>query len=129
MLLAVAGFDKKRVAEQTRWLAAGDWARFAPRERVALHFARKQAQNPAAISATEVAELTRWFGKERALDVIWWSCHCHYMTCVASAFQLPLEQENVFDGFLAADKERERPTAGDTVQTHSSPMASSSSMK
>ncbi len=36
------------------------------------------------------------------MDVLWWVCHCHYMTCVADAFQLPLEPGNVFDGFLAA---------------------------
>ncbi|MCI0455907.1 MAG: hypothetical protein L0Z62_02870 [Gemmataceae bacterium] len=41
-------------------------------------------------------------GRERAVDVLWWVCHCHYMTCVADAFQLPLEPGNVFDGFLAA---------------------------
>ena len=35
-------------------------------------------------------------GPERALDVLWWSCRCHYMTCVSDAFQLPLERENVF---------------------------------
>ena len=36
------------------------------------------------------------FGLERALDVLWWACRCHYMTRVADAFQLPLERENVF---------------------------------
>ena len=39
----------------------------------------------------------RHFGPERALDVVWWACRCHYMTRVADAFQLPLERENVFD--------------------------------
>ena len=40
--------------------------------------------------------LVRHFGPERALDVIWWACRCHYMTRVADAFQLPLERENAF---------------------------------
>jgi hypothetical protein len=30
------------------------------------------------------------------LDVLWWACRCHYMTRVADAFQLPLEEKNVF---------------------------------
>jgi hypothetical protein len=40
------------------------------------------------------------FGPERAVDVIWWACRCHYMTRVADAFQLPLEKENVFEGLF-----------------------------
>ena len=40
------------------------------------------------------------FGTERALDVIWWACRCHYMTRVADAFQIPLERENVFEGMM-----------------------------
>jgi alkylhydroperoxidase family enzyme len=96
MLLAVAGLDDKEIAERTGQLASGDWSSFTPAERAAFHFARKQAQAPSSISADDVAELTRHFGPERALDVIWWSCRCHYMTRVADAFQLPLERENVF---------------------------------
>ena len=36
------------------------------------------------------------FGEHRALDLIWYVSWCNYMTRVADAFQLPLEQENVF---------------------------------
>jgi len=96
MLLAVAGLNDMEIAERTRKLASGDWSSFTPAERAAFHFARKQAQAPWSITAGDVAELTRYFGPERALDVIWWSCRCHYMTRVADAFQLPLEGENVF---------------------------------
>jgi hypothetical protein len=96
MLLAVAGLDDKEIAERTRLLASGDWSSFTPADRAAFHFARKQAKEPWSITADDVAELTRHFGRERAMDVIWWSCRCHYMTRVADAFQLPLEQENVF---------------------------------
>ena len=96
MLLAVAGLDDQEIAERTRKLASGDWSSFTPGERAAFHFARKQAQAPWSITGDDVAELTRYFGRERALDVIWWSCRCHYMTRVADAFQLPLERENVF---------------------------------
>ncbi len=96
MLLAVAGLDDKAIADRTRTLASGDWSSFTPADRAAFHFARKQAREPWSITADDVGELTRHFGPERALDVIWWSCRCHYMTRVADAFQLPLERENVF---------------------------------
>src|SRR5262245_56178303 len=95
MLLAVAGLDQNAVAERTERLARGEWSSFAPAERAAYAFAHKQAENPASITDTDVAELVRHFGRERALDVIWWACRCHYMTRVADAFQLPLERENV----------------------------------
>ena len=48
------------------------------------------------VTDEDIAHLKRAFGPDRALDVIWWACRCHYMTRVADAFQLPLERENVF---------------------------------
>jgi hypothetical protein len=98
MLLAVAGLDQNAVAERTQRLASDDWSSFTPGERVAFAFARKQARSPAAINADDMKELIRHFGTMRALDVIWWTCRCHYMTRVADGFQLPLERENVFAG-------------------------------
>jgi hypothetical protein len=98
MLLAVAGLDQLAVAERTHRLAEGDWSSFPAAERAAFAFARKQARAPASITDADVRELVDLFGPERTLDVIWWSCRCHYMTRVADAFQLPLERENVFDG-------------------------------
>src|SRR5438874_1883285 len=97
MLLAVAGLDKHAVSERTRQLAEGDWSAFSPAERAAFQFARKQAAAPWTVTDADVRELERHFGKERALDVIWWACRCHYMTRVADALQLPLERENVFE--------------------------------
>ncbi len=96
MLLAVAGLDDNEIAARTRLLASGDWSSFSSTERAAFHFARKQAREPWSITADDVAALTRHFGRERAMDVIWWTCRCHYMTRVADGFQLPLESENVF---------------------------------
>ena len=96
MLLAVAGLKENEVTERTARLAGGDWSGFTPAERAAFAFARKQAAVPASVTPADVAELSRHFGPERALDVIWWSCRGHYMTRVADAFQLPLERENVF---------------------------------
>jgi alkylhydroperoxidase family enzyme len=101
MLLAVAGLDAKAVAERTRALAEDDWSKFSPADRAAFAFARKQAKAPGSITDADVDGLTRHFGRERALDVIWWSCRCHYMTRVADAFQLPLERDNVFQGLSA----------------------------
>jgi alkylhydroperoxidase family enzyme len=97
MLLAVAGLDPNAVTDRTSRLAGGDWSTFPPAERAAFAFARKQARQPWAVTADDVQELVRHFGPERALDVVWWSARCHYMTRVADAFQLPLERENVFD--------------------------------
>jgi hypothetical protein len=106
MLLAVAGLDEKAVTERTRRLAEGDWSKFSPAERTAFAFARKQATAPASVSAADLEGLVRHFGAERALDVIWWSCRCHYMTRVADAFQLPLERDNVFRGLFPPAKGR-----------------------
>ena len=44
----------------------------------------------------DVAELAGAFGPERAVDLIWYTCWCNYMTRVADGFQLPLEKENPF---------------------------------
>lgn len=96
MLLAVAGLDRTALDERTRRLASGDWSTFSPADRAAFFFARKQARTPWAVTAEDVRVLTDHFGPERALDVIWWACRCHYMTRVADGFQLPLERENVF---------------------------------
>jgi hypothetical protein len=99
MLLAVAGLSKKSVAEKVQRLESGDWSSFAAAERAAYRFAHRQTIDPASVTLREVPALVRQFGTDRALDVIWWSCRCHYMTTVSDAFQLPLEKENVFDGF------------------------------
>src|SRR5262245_61008742 len=97
MLLAVAGLDQRKILERTQRLARGDLSEFTPAERAAFSFARKQAKDPAAITAADMRELTHHFGTSRALDVLWWACRCHYMTRVADAFQMSLERENVFE--------------------------------
>jgi alkylhydroperoxidase family enzyme len=105
MLLAVAGLDQEKIVEKTQKLASGDWTGFTPAERAAFRFARKQAKDPASITAVDMRELSHHFGTARALDVLWWACRCHYMTRVADAFQLPLERDNVFEG-LVPQKEK-----------------------
>jgi hypothetical protein len=104
MLLAVAGLDRQAITERTRLLASGDWSKLTPGERAAFAFARKQAKEPSSVNAEDVQTLVRHFGQARALDVVWWSCRCHYMTAVADAFQLPLERDNVFAGREPAKK-------------------------
>jgi len=100
MVLAVAGLNSDAIADLHRRLAGGDWSAFSPADRAAFAFARKQARDPAAIAAQDWQQLVDHFGDERALEVLWWICRCHYMTRVADAFRLPLENDNVFDGFL-----------------------------
>jgi alkylhydroperoxidase family enzyme len=99
MLLAVAGLDQKDLTKRTRNLTGGDWSAFSPAEQAAFGFARKQANDPASVTVEDVEGLVRHYGRERALDIVWWASHCHYLTRVADAFQLPLERDNVFDGF------------------------------
>ena len=96
MLLAVAGLDKNALTERTRRLAGGDWSASPPAERYAFSYARKLSVAPWTIGDEDVRGVVAHFGPERALDVIWWACRCHYMTRVADAFQIPLERENVF---------------------------------
>jgi len=96
MRLAGAGLDEKALEERTRRLASGDWTSFPPSDRYAYLLARKQSKHPWSINSADIQGLVDHFGTERALDVLWWACRCHYMTRVADAFQIPLERENAF---------------------------------
>lgn len=96
MLLAVAGLDPQALEKRTRTLASGDWSPLPPSDRAAFFFARKLAKTPWAIDDADRQMLIAHFGPERAVDVVWQSSWCNYMTRVADAFQLPLERENVF---------------------------------
>lgn len=96
MLLAVAGLDELGVKERAATLASGDWSSFPPKERAGLLFARKISRTPWDIQAADIATLTAHMGPEHALDAIWYTSRCSYMTRVADAFQIPLERENVF---------------------------------
>jgi hypothetical protein len=100
MLLAVAGLDEHEIMERTKKLADGDWSWLPAAERAGLAFARKLSIEPWAITDADRHELRNYFGPVRMYDVIWWACRCHYMTRVADAFQIPLERENVFEGYF-----------------------------
>ena len=107
MLLAVAGLDQKALEERTRLLASRDWGALPASDRAAFFFAKKLSKSPWAIDDEDRNRLVAHFGRERALDVIWWASRCHYMTRVADGFQLPLERENAF-----APPPSSNPTAG-----------------
>ena len=107
MLLAVAGLDQKALEERTRLLASRDWEALPASDRAAFFFAKKLSKSPWAIDDEDRNRLVAHFGRERALDVIWWASRCHYMTRVADGFQLPLERENAF-----APPPSSNPTAG-----------------
>jgi hypothetical protein len=89
MLLAVAGLDQKALEERTRLLASRDWVSLPARDRAAFFFAKKLSKTPWGIEDDDRIRLVAHFGRERALDVIWWASRCHYMTRVADGFQLP----------------------------------------
>lgn len=96
MLLAVAGLKEEEVVQRVHKLATGDWSDFPPAERLAFQFASKLAREPSGISDRDVQGLVETFGPHRAVDMVWFSAWCNYMTRVADAFQVPLERENVF---------------------------------
>ena len=96
MLLAVAGLTEEEIKQRTRKLAGGDWSDYSPAEAQAFLFAHRLTREPGAVSDKEVSDLTATFGNHRAVDLIWYTAWCNYMTRVADAFQLPLESENVF---------------------------------
>ena len=96
MLLAVAGLSDDEIKVRTKKLASGDWSDFAPAERQAFGFAYKLTRQPADVSVADVQAMVKTFGRHRAIDLIWYTAWCNYMTRVADAFQLPLERDNVF---------------------------------
>jgi len=96
MLLAVAGLKTDEVKAKAKKLSTGDWSAFPPAERAAYGLAYKLSREPDRLTDPDRAALIGAFGDLRAVDLIWYTCWCNYMTRVADAFQLPLEKENVF---------------------------------
>jgi hypothetical protein len=97
MLLAVAGLNDDQIKECTGKLATGDWSSFPPAQRLGFQLAYKLSREPAAVGDKDIKLLVDTFGRDRALDVIWYISWCNYMTRIADAFQLQLEPENVFE--------------------------------
>jgi alkylhydroperoxidase family enzyme len=97
MLLAVAGLDDNEIRRRTEALAGGVWSGFPPAEQIALALTYKLTKAPSEVTAQDIERLRATFGELRALDLIWHTAWSNYMTRVADAFQLPLEEENVFE--------------------------------
>ena len=96
MLLAVAGLKPEEVKAVTKRLATGDWSGFPKAEQAAFGLAYKISKEPWAITDADRAALVEVFGRERTVDLIYYTAWCNYMTRIADAFQLPLEKDNVF---------------------------------
>lgn len=96
MGLAVAGLKEEEIKNRTRKLAEGDWSDFSPAERTAFPFAVQLTRAPASVGVKEIQTLRETFGEHRALDVVFYVSWANYMTRVADAFQLPLEEGNPF---------------------------------
>ncbi len=96
MLLAVAGLKPEEVKSLTKKLASGDWSDFPKAQQAAFGLAYKLSREPAAIADKDRTALAAVFGRERAVDLIWYVAWCNYMTRIADAFQLPLEKQNAF---------------------------------
>jgi hypothetical protein len=97
MRLAVAGLGDGDVAERIARLADGDWSEFPAADRIAYGFARKLTAEPWAAGAEDLDALTRTFGRHRAVDIVWQVAWGNYMTRVADALQLPLEERAVYE--------------------------------
>ena len=89
MLLEVAGLGKDDIRQRTARLASGDWSGIPPAERAAFAFARKLTDTPWEVDDADIERLIDHFGLDRAIDVIWWSSRCQFMTKISDAFQLP----------------------------------------
>jgi len=96
MLLAVAGLDTIAIQELTEKLESGDFSTLPTTEGMAFSWAHRLTKQPEKITPTDFEQLQQVFGHERAVDIVWYIAWCNYMTRVADAFQLPLEEENVF---------------------------------
>lgn len=96
MGLAVAGLTKEELEQRRRKLASRDWTDFSPAERLAFQLGYKMTREPSAVSAKDVKTLTEFYGRHRAVDLIFYAAWANYMTRVGDAFQLPLEREDPF---------------------------------
>lgn len=96
MLLAVAGLDSLQIEALTQTLAVGDLSQLPAAEGLAYQWSYRLTKSPQELVARDRDELRRVFGAARATDLVWYISWCNYMTRVADAFQLPLEEENVF---------------------------------
>ncbi len=74
-----------------------------------MRFACIVSREPSAVSDRDVRDPVETFGPHRAVDSIYRTAGCNYLTRVADAFQLPLERTNAF---LLLEKEKKGPEPG-----------------
>ncbi len=96
MLMEVGGLKQPGITDRTSRLSSGDWSTFSKGEQAAFQFAKKLTEAPTTVGQSDVQSLRETLGDTRAIDMIWWSSRCQFMTKVSDAFQLRLERENVF---------------------------------
>lgn len=96
MLMEVGGLKRPGIDDRTFRLASGKWETFSKSEQDAFSFAKKLTESPTQVTLSDRNEIRQSLGETRALDLIWWSSRCQFMTKVSDAFQLQLESENVF---------------------------------
>lgn len=96
MLMEVGGLKRDGILDRTSRLASGDWSSFSNVEQVAFRFAKKLTVTPLEMSDEDRNAIYETLGDVRALDLVWWSSRCQFMTKVSDAFQLQLERDNVF---------------------------------
>lgn len=96
MLLAVAGMENQEIREITEQIGSGYWDLFSPAERQAFYLAYLLSRHPDQFTEAQRQDLLATYGAPSALDLVWNIAWCNYMTRFADAFQLPLEENNVF---------------------------------
>lgn len=72
MLLAVAGLKPDEMKSLTKKLATGDWSDFPKAQQTAFALAYKFSKDPASFTDEDRARLIEMFGRERAVDLIWY---------------------------------------------------------
>ncbi len=96
MLMEVGGLQREGIDNRTSRLSSGDWESFSQCEQASFTFAKKLTESPTQMTQADRDSVRQRLGETRALDLIWWSSRCQFMTKVSDAFQLQLETENVF---------------------------------
>ena len=98
MTLQAVGLTPATISERAEQLTSGDWSHFSPAEQAAFAYARKQVKSPSSVTVEDFEALVDHVGMDRALATVWLLANSHRSARVAEAFQLPLENENVFEG-------------------------------
>lgn len=96
MLLELAGLEPASITQRLQRLASGNWSCFPAEEQLAYAFACLLTQSPWEVSDADIDAVKSALGEQGAMAAIWWLCRGVYATSIASAFELPLERENVF---------------------------------